>query len=177
LIDANTVLPPLLTTNVSNLKPNIVKAELEPEVAIETSHENNLLIAVALVIMNQLKPLWDSPHQCLVMESLQRQTLWLIRQPHLTLLVKTLLWLMVSIKIVRLFLSYLFEWLVSSASLRLRCFVLRFLPLMDRNSPTYNLESYLTSKVGILCWDYHQVGSSYTSESEFLYYGRLHNSV
>jgi len=57
LIDANTVLPPLLTTNVSNLKPNIVKAELEPEVAIETSHENNLLIAVALVIMNQLKPL------------------------------------------------------------------------------------------------------------------------
>ena len=52
LIDASTpILPPLLTTNVSNLKPNIVKAELEFEVAIKTTDEN-LSITTALVIMN-----------------------------------------------------------------------------------------------------------------------------
>ncbi len=37
MIDANTpVLSPLLTTNVSNLKPNIVKSELEPNIVIKT---------------------------------------------------------------------------------------------------------------------------------------------
>ena len=52
LIDTNaTFLPPLLVTNVSNLKPSIVKAELEPEVAIETTDEN-LSTTLALVIMN-----------------------------------------------------------------------------------------------------------------------------
>ena len=52
LIDSNTqVLSPLLTNNVSNLKPNIVKIESEPEVAIETAHEN-LSTKIALVIMN-----------------------------------------------------------------------------------------------------------------------------
>jgi hypothetical protein len=51
LIDANTPeLSPLLTTNVSNLKPKIVKAELEPEVATETVDEN-LLTTFVLVIM------------------------------------------------------------------------------------------------------------------------------
>jgi hypothetical protein len=47
-----------------------------------------------------------------------------------------------------------FEWLVSSVSLRLRCFVLRFFPLMDTNLLTYSSESYLTLKVRILYWDY-----------------------
>ena len=37
LIDANTpVLSPLLTTNVGNLKPNIVRIESKPETNIET---------------------------------------------------------------------------------------------------------------------------------------------
>ena len=41
LIDANTpVLSPLLTTNVSNLKPNIVKSEWKPNIVIETKEEN-----------------------------------------------------------------------------------------------------------------------------------------
>jgi hypothetical protein len=41
LIDANTrVLSSLLTTTLSNLKPNIVKIELGPKVAIETTNEN-----------------------------------------------------------------------------------------------------------------------------------------
>ena len=52
LIDANTsVLSPLLATIVSNLKPDIVKVELEPEVVIETADEN-LSTTSALVIMN-----------------------------------------------------------------------------------------------------------------------------
>jgi hypothetical protein len=52
LIDANTpVLSPLLTTNVSNLKPKIVKIEVEPETIVEIVDEN-LSSATALVIMN-----------------------------------------------------------------------------------------------------------------------------
>ncbi len=52
LIDASTpVLSPLLTTNVSNLKPSIVKIEPELEAAIETTDEN-LSTAAALVIMD-----------------------------------------------------------------------------------------------------------------------------
>jgi hypothetical protein len=52
LIDANTpVLSPLLTTNVNNLKPSIVKIEPELEAAIETVDEN-LSTATALVIMD-----------------------------------------------------------------------------------------------------------------------------
>jgi hypothetical protein len=52
LIDANTpALSLLLTTNMSNLKPNIVKIESEPKVAVETAYVN-LSIATALVIMN-----------------------------------------------------------------------------------------------------------------------------
>jgi len=40
LIYANTyALSPLLTTNVSNLKPSIVKAKSEPKLAIETANE------------------------------------------------------------------------------------------------------------------------------------------
>jgi hypothetical protein len=52
LIDANTiVLSPLLTTNASNLKPNIVKIEPELEVVIETADEN-LSTTAALVIVD-----------------------------------------------------------------------------------------------------------------------------
>ena len=52
LIDANTlVFSPLLSTNVNKLKPNIVKVESEPEVAIETLDEN-LSTPSALVSMN-----------------------------------------------------------------------------------------------------------------------------
>jgi hypothetical protein len=52
LIDANTpVLSPLLATNVSNLKPSIVKIESELKAAIETADEN-LSITIALVIMD-----------------------------------------------------------------------------------------------------------------------------
>ena len=52
LIDANTpVLSPLLTTNVSNLKHDIVKAEKKLEVAIEAAHIN-LSTSAALIIMN-----------------------------------------------------------------------------------------------------------------------------
>ena len=40
-----------------------------------------------------------------------------------------------------------------STSLRLKCFVLQFLLLMDTSSLTCNLEFSLTSKVGILYWD------------------------
>jgi len=45
------VLSPLLTTYVSILKPNIVRAELKPKVAIEAANEN-LSTTVALMIMN-----------------------------------------------------------------------------------------------------------------------------
>ena len=52
LIDANTpVLPPLLTTHVINLKPNIVRNESKPESALETANEN-ISTTIALVIMN-----------------------------------------------------------------------------------------------------------------------------
>jgi hypothetical protein len=52
LIDANTpVLSPLLTANVSNLKPNIVKIESRPEAASKIVDEN-ISTATALVIMN-----------------------------------------------------------------------------------------------------------------------------
>jgi hypothetical protein len=52
LIDAKTpVLSPLLTTNVSNLEPNIVKIESEPKIAIETTDEN-LSTTTPLVNMN-----------------------------------------------------------------------------------------------------------------------------
>jgi hypothetical protein len=52
LIDASTpVLSPLLTTNVSNLKPSIVKIEQELEATIETADEN-LSTAAFLVIMD-----------------------------------------------------------------------------------------------------------------------------
>jgi hypothetical protein len=52
LVDANTpVLSPLLTTNVRNLKPSIVKIEPKLEVANETADEN-LSAAAALVIMD-----------------------------------------------------------------------------------------------------------------------------
>ncbi len=52
LIDANTpVLSPLLTTNVNNLKPNIVKIEVEPDTSVEIVDEN-LSTTTALVIMN-----------------------------------------------------------------------------------------------------------------------------
>jgi hypothetical protein len=52
LIDANTpVLSPLLTTNVINLKPIIVKIEPELKAAIETV-DDNLPTAAALVIMD-----------------------------------------------------------------------------------------------------------------------------
>jgi hypothetical protein len=52
LIDATTpVLSPLLTTNVNNLKPSIVKTEPELEAALETSDEN-LPTTAALVIMD-----------------------------------------------------------------------------------------------------------------------------
>jgi len=55
LIDANTpVLSPLLTANVSNLKPNIVKIEVKPQAAVEIEDEN-LSMATALVIMNPMK--------------------------------------------------------------------------------------------------------------------------
>ena len=52
LIDANTpVLSPLLTANVSNLKPNIVKLESKPEASAEIE-DDNLTAATTLVIMN-----------------------------------------------------------------------------------------------------------------------------
>jgi uncharacterized protein YcgI (DUF1989 family) len=52
LIDANTlVLSPLLTTNVHNLKPSIVKIEPELEAATETTNENRPT-TVALAIMD-----------------------------------------------------------------------------------------------------------------------------
>jgi hypothetical protein len=52
LIDANTpVLSRLLTTNVNNLKPIIVKIEPELEAAKETADEN-LSTAATLVIMD-----------------------------------------------------------------------------------------------------------------------------
>jgi len=52
LIDANTpVLSPLLTTNVSNVKPNIVRIESKPEATLETADEN-LSTATAIIIMN-----------------------------------------------------------------------------------------------------------------------------
>ena len=55
LIDAATpVLSPLLTINVSKLKPSLVKAELEPKVAIETI-DKNLSTTINLVIMNPYK--------------------------------------------------------------------------------------------------------------------------
>jgi hypothetical protein len=55
LIDANTpTLSPLLTTNVSNLKPSIVETESKFEAAIETIGES-LPTATALVIMNPYK--------------------------------------------------------------------------------------------------------------------------
>ena len=51
LIDANTsVLSPLLTTNVNNLKPSIVETESKFEAAIVTTEES-LPTAAALVIM------------------------------------------------------------------------------------------------------------------------------
>ena len=51
LIDANTpVLSPLLTTNVSHLKPNIAKAKLEPKLAIETTDENLSTSNVLIII-------------------------------------------------------------------------------------------------------------------------------
>jgi hypothetical protein len=52
LIDAKTlVLSPLLTINVNNLKPNIVKSESEPEIVAEMIYENPST-TTALVIMN-----------------------------------------------------------------------------------------------------------------------------
>ncbi len=52
LIDASTpVLSPLLTTNVINLKPNIVETESKSEATIETANES-LPTTAALVIMN-----------------------------------------------------------------------------------------------------------------------------
>ena len=52
LIDVNTpVLSPLLTTNVGNLKPNIVRVKLEPEAAIKAVDEN-ISTTSALVIVN-----------------------------------------------------------------------------------------------------------------------------
>jgi hypothetical protein len=52
LIDANTpVLSPSLTANVSNLKPNILKNESEPEAAAEIVDEH-LSTATTLVTIN-----------------------------------------------------------------------------------------------------------------------------
>ena len=52
LIDANTPgLLPLLTTDVSNLKPTIVTTELKSEAAIEAA-DKSVSSEVALVIMN-----------------------------------------------------------------------------------------------------------------------------
>ena len=52
MVDANTpVLSPLLTANVSNLKPNIVKLESKPEASAEIE-DDNLTAATTLVIMN-----------------------------------------------------------------------------------------------------------------------------
>jgi hypothetical protein len=52
LIDTyTTILSPLLTTNASNLKPNIVRIKSKPEAVVETADEN-LSTAIALVIMN-----------------------------------------------------------------------------------------------------------------------------
>ncbi len=51
LIVANTpVLSPLLITNVSNLKPNIVRIESKPKAALETTNEN-ISTTIALLIM------------------------------------------------------------------------------------------------------------------------------
>jgi hypothetical protein len=51
LIDANTpILSPLVTTNVSNLTPNIVRVESKPASTLETTYEN-IATTIALVIM------------------------------------------------------------------------------------------------------------------------------
>jgi hypothetical protein len=93
LIDASTpVLSPLLTTNVSNLKPSIVTIKPEPGAAIEMSDEN-LSTAAVLVIMNPCEDeaLMRFTASVSYDGFLGRQILLLIQELHLTLLARTLL--------------------------------------------------------------------------------------
>ena len=85
-------MPPLLTTNVSNLKPSIVKIEPELEATIETSDEN-LSTATTLVIMNpyEAEALMRFTHPYLRMVYFPKQILLLIYQLDLNLLARTLL--------------------------------------------------------------------------------------
>ena len=150
LIDANTpVASPLLTTNVSNVNPNIVKVELEPEVAIETSDEN-LSTTTALVVMN--------PYE---VEDFMRFTAS-VSCNGLSLRAYTLIDTSTSLNfgskdfvIINCFYRDCktipkLSIRVASSEQRIsttKVFVLRFLPLLGMSSLTYILESYLTSKV------------------------------
>jgi len=148
LIDANTtVLSPLLTTNVNNLKPNIVKIEVEPETDVEIV-DKKLSTATALVIMN--------PYE---VEALMRFTAFVsyngLSSKADTYIDTSASLIFVSKDFVVTNGFYKDCKTVPKLSIRVasehristtKFFVLRCLPLMDMILLTCNLESYLTLK-------------------------------
>jgi hypothetical protein len=146
----------LLNIGAINSKPIVVTNELKPEAAIKAADEYLSAVA-AMAIMDHYQA-----------EALMRFTLTMSYK-EMSSNANTLIDTATSLnyisnefvmandfftKIVELLLSYLSEWLVINGSLRLKYCVPQFLLLMDMNSRTNSLESYLTLKGQILYWDF-----------------------
>jgi hypothetical protein len=106
LIYANThILSPLMNTSVATLKPNIITAQLEADAAIEAANKYVSVVA-AMVVMNPCEAgarMRFNAKVCLNGLSAKADTL--INTTSSLNFVRNFVWLVVSIKIVRLSLS------------------------------------------------------------------------
>ena len=141
-----------MNIRVSNIKPNIVTTPLEASTAIGASNKY-LSVTIAMGVMDpyEAEALMRFKATLFLMDCQLKRILLSTHQLHLTLWVRNLLWPTVSIKIVRLLLSYLTvasEQRISTS----KVFFFQLLRLMDTSTLTCNLEFFNTSKVRILYW-------------------------